>query len=285
METPRMMKVRGDGVDIQLAEWPGQGRPVFCIHGLTANCRCFDLTAAGLAPDHRVLAPDLRGRGLSDKPDTGYSLEHHARDVVAVLENLGLDKTTLLGHSLGAYICLAATALRPDLVEAVILVDGGAPLSAEQWAKVTEGIKPSLERLKVTAASFEEYIAPLKAFPVLGPWHQGLEDYFRYESMDEGGRVRSRINPAHIEEEAGNMLKTDTNRYYPQIKRPVLILRATMGMAAPDDLVLPEPALAALQKSLPQARVVNLEGTNHYTMILQPNQTRDRAVKEFLKEL
>ena len=76
MIQPTMLKAKGAGIQIQLAEWEGAGPPVLCLHGLTANCRCFDVAASVLAPMRRVLAMDLRGRGLSDKPDTGYSIDH-----------------------------------------------------------------------------------------------------------------------------------------------------------------------------------------------------------------
>ncbi len=284
MKPTNTLRCHGDGVEIQLSEWTGEGAAVLCIHGLTSNGRCFDLLAEGLTPAHRVLAPDLRGRGLSDKPDTGYSIDHHARDIAAVIKELGLSKITILGHSLGAYIGLAVTAGWPEMIDRVILVDGGAPLNQEQWANVAEGIKPSLDRLKQSFPSFEEYVGVLKKFPVFQPWHEALDDYFRYESEEVDGMVRSRINPQHIEEERTNIVKTDTNVYYPKIKCPVLVLRATLGMFSDDDLVLPEPALKALVEALPQTRVINIEGVHHYSLVVQPNETRDRAIQDFLAE-
>ena len=88
---PMMRKATGDGISIQLADWAGEGTPVFCLHGMTANCRCFDGYAGALAPSYRVIAMDLRGRGLSDKPETGYSIDHHCRDIQSVLTELELD--------------------------------------------------------------------------------------------------------------------------------------------------------------------------------------------------
>jgi pimeloyl-ACP methyl ester carboxylesterase len=282
MSQPNMTRVKGDGIEIQLAQWDGEGSPVLCVHGLTANCRCFDLLAEGLTPAHHVIAMDIRGRGLSDKPDTGYSLESHAGDVVAVIEDLGLSSVTLIGHSLGAYISLSTAARRPDLVDRLVLLDGGAPLNQDQWTKVAEAIKPSLERLKQTFQSFEAYIETQKKIPALQPWNQTIEEYFRYEAQEIDGEIRSRINPAHIEEESSNIIQSDTNQYYPRIHCPVLILRATKGILSDEDLVLPEPALAALVEALPQAQVVNLEDTNHYSMIFQPNKRRDQAILDFL---
>ena len=81
-------QTQGDGLSIQAAIWNGEGKAILCIHGLTANCRCWDLLASGLAPRHRVVALDLRGRGHSEAPPSGYSLAHHVRDILALLDDL-----------------------------------------------------------------------------------------------------------------------------------------------------------------------------------------------------
>ena len=143
MIEPVMRRVKGDGININIADWGGGGRPILCIHGITANCRCWDVLASALSPKHRVMAMDLRGRGQSDKPPTGYSIDHHLRDINCLLDDLGLDSIVLMGHSLGASISLAFGAEYPDRVDSVILVDGGGVLSEKQWNKVFEGIRPS----------------------------------------------------------------------------------------------------------------------------------------------
>lgn len=282
MNQPNMIRAKGDGIEIQLCEWAGQGRPVLCVHGLTANCRCFDVIASTLAPRHRILAVDLRGRGLSDKPETGYSIEHHCRDLEAVLRGLGLDKITLLGHSLGAFISLAFAATRTNLVEGIIMMDGGAPLSLEQWGKIATAIKPSTDRLTLTFPSFEAYLEHVKQAAYLEPWNQAIEDYFRYECHEVDGVVRSRIKAENIQEETANILAMDATQYYPKVKCPVLVIRATQGMVVEDDLVMPEEATAELQKLLPQTKVVSITGANHYSILFQPIEERTRAILDFL---
>ena len=113
MQEPKLRRVRGDGITLQLAEWPGAGHTIIAIHGLSANSRWWDTVASGLAPQHRVLALDLRGRGHSDKPATGYTLAHHGRDILALLDDLALERVVLMGHSLGAFIAVAFAARYP----------------------------------------------------------------------------------------------------------------------------------------------------------------------------
>ena len=285
MDNPEMIRTRGDGIDIQLALWSGEGRAIICVHGLTANCRCWDTLAASLAPRYKLIALDLRGRGLSEKPPGGYGVEQHCRDIEAVIENLGIERPVIVGHSLGALIALALTARRPEKTAGLVLVDGAGCLSEEQLEKVLTGIKPALDRLGLVFPSFEAYTARLKQAPFLNPWSEALERYFRYEIEDVPDGVRSRVRPEHILEEIENLKKVNAADYYPRIRCPVLILRATEGALSPDDRVLPESAAQRMLKEIPDARCVPIDGTNHYSILFQPNPARDDAVDNFLSRL
>ena len=284
MSDPVMKRAQGDGIQIQLAAWEGEGQPILCVHGLTANCRCWDLIASSLVPENNILAMDLRGRGLSDKPSSGYSLQHHIRDIFCVLDDLKQERIVLMGHSLGAYISMAFAANYPERTEKLILMDGGGQLTQDQWDKVTLAIKPSLDRLGQVFPSFEAYVANMKLAPFLQPWSQALEDYFRYESKAVEGGVRSRINPAHILEEAQNIRQEEPEQYYSKVTCPVLILRAIDGIFSNDDLVLPESAVDRMVSDIPEALRVDIKGTNHFSILLQPNEMRDQAIREFLEK-
>jgi len=284
MTEPIMERATGDGVEIQLAQWDGEEKAILCIHGITANCRCWDVIADALSPSYGVLAMDLRGRGLSGSPSTGYSMEHHCRDILAVLDDLGLERVVLMGHSLGAFISLVFGAKHSERVDSIILVDGGGKLSEDQMAKVFAGIKPSLDRLGKVLPSFEAYLDLMKEAPFLKNWSQALETYYQYEVEEVAGGVRTRINPVHIQEEAANLGKVDISQVYGEISCPVLILRATEGMLARDDLLLPEDVTERMVREIANARRVDVDGTNHYSIVFQPNGERDRAILEFLRE-
>jgi pimeloyl-ACP methyl ester carboxylesterase len=284
MHEPVMFTAQGDGVKIQLAEWGKTGQPVLCVHGITANCRCWDGIASPLASEFRVLAMDLRGRGRSDKPATGYSVDQHCRDIAALLDNLGLKRAVIMGHSLGAFIALAFAANYPERVERTILVDGGGDLSAEQMARVFAGIKPALERLGKVFPSAEAYIDLMKQAPYLQPWSSALETYCRYELAEVEGGVKTSIDPLHIQEEAMNLGKMKAASLYGKAAGKALILRATDGLLAADDILLPEPVVEKMVREIPDARRVDIPGTNHYSLLFKPSQLRDEALTSFLKE-
>jgi len=282
MPEPRMVKARGDGINIQLAIWEGKGKQILCVHGITANSRFWDCLASALSPHHKVIAMDLRGRGLSDKPPTGYSIENHCKDIVALMNDQDLKQPVLMGHSLGAFISLVFAAQNPEKIDRLILVDGGGKLSKAQMAKVFAGIKPSLDRLGKVFPSFKAYLSQMKQAPYLKPWNSYMETYFRYEVEKVKRGVRSRVHPKHIEEEAKNLGKVDSREFYKKVKVPTLILRATKGMLAEDDLLLPEDVVERMAREIPNARRVDVQGANHFSILFQPNKKRDQAILEFL---
>ena len=284
MTEPTMKRAEGDGVEIQLALWEGQGDNILCVHGLTANCRCWDVMASNLSPDHRVMAMDLRGRGRSESPDSGYSIEHHCKDILAILDDMELEKVVIMGHSLGAFIATAFGAQHPERVDHIILVDGGGKLSQIQMMKVFRGIKPSLDRLGLIFPSFEDYLDLMKTAPFFKEWTPALETYYQYEMEEVDGGVRCSINPAHIQEERENLGKMDVSQFYEKISCPMLILRATDGMVAEDDLLLPRDVAETMIQKIPLARYVDIPGTNHYSIIFEQNGLRDLAIREFLEE-
>src|ERR687893_1587240 len=131
----------------------GEGSdPLVCLHGITAQHRAFNAAARHLGPSRGLVAVDLRGRGDSDKPDSGYGLETHASDVVRVLDHLGLESAVLAGHSMGGFVALKTALMFPERVRAIVLLDGG-------WPRVESTPEELTEEEKQEAAALEEGLA------------------------------------------------------------------------------------------------------------------------------
>ena len=200
------------------------------------------------------------------------------------MDNLGLKNTVLMGHSLGAFISLAFAAQYPDRVSQLILVDGAGKLNQEQVAKLLAGIKPFVDRLGQVFPTFDSYVSYLRQAPFMQPWNASIENYFRYEVEQVPGGLQSRVHPDHIAEEIRNFGKVDVSELYPCVKCPTLILRATEGMLTDDDQVLQRDVAERMAQEIPNSKCVDLEGTNHYSIIFQPNEKRDQLLLEFLEE-
>ena len=123
-----------DGVSLRTVEWStvenSPGLPLLLVHGLASNARLWDGAARALARmGHAVTAVDLRGHGLSDKPDHGYSVHEVADDVADVLDALpgyaGARKPLVIGQSWGGNIVVEVAHRHGDRVCGAVAVDGG----------------------------------------------------------------------------------------------------------------------------------------------------------------
>jgi N-formylmaleamate deformylase len=115
--------VEANGLRHHYLSYGGGARTLVVVPGITSPAITWEFVAEALASHARVIALDVRGRGLSDKPASGYTLPDYAADVAGVIAALGLEKPYVLGHSMGARIGAALGALHPDVPGPMIIVD------------------------------------------------------------------------------------------------------------------------------------------------------------------
>ncbi len=114
------------GVRLHYAErGPRDGEAVLFLHGFTDSWFSFSEVLPLLPVGWRAIAPDQRGHGESDRPDT-YALHDFAADAVALLDALGIERATLVGHSMGSFIARAVALHAPSRAARLVLVGGGA---------------------------------------------------------------------------------------------------------------------------------------------------------------
>ncbi len=118
----RHLTVHGHEIAFRSA---GEGQTVVLLHGIAGDSRTWIEVMRRLASRYRLLAPDLPGHGASAKPRGDYSLGAHACSVRDLLKALGIDRATLVGHSLGGGIALQLTYQFPELCERMVLVSSG----------------------------------------------------------------------------------------------------------------------------------------------------------------
>ena len=264
-----------------------RGAPIVLLHGLTANAHFFGgLLSAGLGEEHDVVRLDLRGRGLSVKPERGYSVSDHAGDVLALLDALDLDDAVICGHSYGALVALWLAARHPDRVRKQILLDMAGPTI--QNPAVLRLIAPSIERLDREVASLDLYLEQARQLPNLdGFWSDELAAYFRADvEQRQDGTVKPRTPRAAIDQVIACARQEDWPALIARVRAPTLVLHADgpYGPAGTPPIVLREQA-HELAAALPDARLVEVPG-NHLTMLFGAGaQAVVRAITEFVAEL
>jgi non-heme chloroperoxidase len=112
------------GVQLEVLDWGGTGRPVVLLHGMgAATAHDFDAFAPQLAAEYHVYAITRRGSGRSSAPDTGYASDRLGDDVVAVLDSLRLREPVLVGHSFAGAQLSAVGARFPQRVAGLVYLD------------------------------------------------------------------------------------------------------------------------------------------------------------------
>ena len=122
----------------------GAGPTIVLIHGFGAAIDWWDDIAPELAADNRVIRIDLIGHGGTAAPAEGYSIEKQAALVSAVLDNLAVDRVTIIGHSMGGEVATALAEIKPERIERMILIDS-PPTAGTTFTFATEAyLKPLL---------------------------------------------------------------------------------------------------------------------------------------------
>ncbi len=134
-----------DSVALYVEDVAGAGRPIVLIHGWCCDHSYFAPQAIHFASlGHRVVSPDLRGHGRSDKPHQPYPIGVFADDVAWLCHELKLRKPVLVGHSMGGIVSFDISARYPELPGAIVMLDAAVVLP--QAVRVS--IPQFLERLR-----------------------------------------------------------------------------------------------------------------------------------------
>lgn len=260
-----------NGIRLAYIDYGGDGEPFILMHGLSANNRHFDgLITAGLADRFRVLAVDLRGRGLSDKPSgMVYSPEDHARDILGMIDALGYESVVLGGHSYGGLMTMYIAANYPQRVKKMVILDAGV-----MHPKVKDLIAPALKRLGQPVASFETYLENMKQNPAYhqGVWNDEIVAYYRADVEDlPDGQVLPRSRADVIEAAVDQILEVDWPSTMAKATQPAILIHGYEGVGPElTPPVLTDEGAQQTVSSLPNCQYVRVPG-NHYTMLYGDN--------------
>lgn len=274
MKPPQTFTVDVKGGELTVVRWGEGPKIVLGIHGITASSMLFLAIAERMGPDVSLVAPDLRGRGESSAVRGPYGMAQHADDCAAVLDSLGGEATLILGVSMGAYVGVMLAARRPDLVERLVLVDGGLPLPLPEGTDPMELAEallgPSLDRLRMTFPSFEKYLDFWREHPAVAEtWNEHAEAYLAYDLTGSEPELRSRVSEEAIRADMLDSIgkPRQIDEALDTLTCPVFLLRATRGLLNGPPL-MPEELVAVWRERIPQLEDELIDDTNHYSIVL-----------------
>jgi pimeloyl-ACP methyl ester carboxylesterase len=129
------------GIHLACLDHGGDGPAAVLVHGLAGHAGEWDGTAAWLARSHRVVAPDARGHGRSERRPGDVSRAAYVDDLAWWIELLGLAPAVVIGQSLGAHTAFLLAARRPELARALVVAeatpepDPDAPVAVAAWLR------------------------------------------------------------------------------------------------------------------------------------------------------
>jgi N-formylmaleamate deformylase len=234
--------VEANGLRLRVIRRDSAGLPVLILPGISSPAATWDFVAERLAEYCRPLILDMRGRGLSDQPASGYQLADYVEDTAAVIRTLGLDGCAVLGHSMGARVGLVFAARHPELLSRLVAVD-----------PPTTG--PGLRPYKTPA---ERYLTDKRAV------EQGGIEACRQQHPDwtaEQVAVRAQWLPtcsdAALMESYRSMHEETFYPSLPAIQCPTLLVYAAEGNTVSD------AEAADIVAQIPNGRAVRIERSGH----------------------
>jgi pimeloyl-ACP methyl ester carboxylesterase len=134
-----------DGLKLHFRDYDGPEEssgllPVLCLHGLTRNARDFDVLAPRLAAQRRIVCPDLRGRGDSEyaRDSATYTPMQYCEDVLALLDQEGIDRFVAIGTSLGGLMTMGLASVIPERIAGAVINDVGPWLEPTGLARIKD---------------------------------------------------------------------------------------------------------------------------------------------------
>lgn len=229
------------------------------------------LVGAGL----RVLAPDLRGFGESDKPELvdDYRMRHLVADIVALVDGLGIEKVRVVGHDWGAALAWVFAASLPDRVERLVVMSVGNPNTHR--TRSIEQRQKSWYMLLFQFTGVAEQLLMRDDWKLFRQFLAGAGDQNRYlHDLSRPGALTAALNWYRANLAPEIELKPPST--LPPIAAP------TLGLWSSGDLYLTEDRmLASAEHVAGPWRYVRIEGAGHWLQLDAPEQVNDLLL-EFL---
>lgn len=257
------------------------GLPVICLHGLTRNSRDFEDIAPIIASrGRRVIVPDVRGRGQSDRDSDprNYQPKTYARDVSEMMAELGIPRAVFAGTSMGGIITMTLMAIRPKAIAAAILNDVGPEIAPEGLARILSYAgKPARIESWDDAVDYVR-LTNMVTLPAYGDddWRKFARRTFRDKDgvpvLDYDPAIGIALGkpPSRISLWLAGFLFRRLAR-----RRPVLLIRGALS-----DIVSADIA-DRMQRMAPRIERVDVPGVGHAPMLTEPEAVD--AMRRFLR--
>lgn len=243
----------------------GSGLPVVLLHGFPFSGAIWQAQLDALSADYRVIVPDLRGHGHSPAPAGTYGMDLMARDVLALLDALGIKRAVWAGHSMGGYVTMAALRIAPERVI------GAAFVATHPHADSPEKRMQRLQSAQIALQNGAGETANSMMGVLFAP---GLD------RRSETAQQVYRIMGSTLAEGVAGALRGMADRPS-SVATLQAMTQPALVIAGEDDLIVGPDAAREMAGLVPQAKLVVISQAGHMVMVEQPAATT-AALREFL---
>ena len=268
-----MSDLETGGRRVEIGEWGlavedhGQGVPLVLLHGFPLSLAMWDPIRPGLTEVARVITPDLRGFGSSDKPTGDYSMASLADDLLRLADALGLERLVLGGHSMGGYVALRFAAEHRDRLAGLILVDSRAEADPPEGRARRDAAIARIER-EGGAGFLDDFVPNL-----VGESTRARAPRFLAELRASAAEVPDHVLIGCLR---GMRDRPDSTSLLRDLGVPALVLVGS------EDAITPLAAARAMAEMLPRATLAVIPGAGHTPPVERPLPTAE-AISAFLR--
>ncbi|MFL6018989.1 MAG: alpha/beta fold hydrolase [Gaiellaceae bacterium] len=270
-----MRRVAGDGVTLAVAD-EGEGPAVVLLHGFPDSSRLWRnqvpvLVGAGF----RVVVPDLRGFGESDRPDAveAYAIRHSVADVVAILDALEIERAHVVGHDWGAAVAWLFTAFLPARVDRLVALSVPHPATLRE--RTIEQREKAWYQLWFQFPGVAEEVLPRDDWKLMRELLRGAGDIAQYVAdLSRPGALTAALN--WYRANAAPQRELEQMPPLPPVAAP------TLGVwSSGDNYLTEERMLRSGEHVSGPWRYERVEGASHWLQLDAPERVSE-LVLEFL---
>jgi 3-oxoadipate enol-lactonase len=229
---------------------------VVFIHGFPLSREIWTEQIHAFSPRARVLAIDLRGMGTSSVTDGPYLMESLAGDVAAVLDHLGVERASLIGHSLGGYVCLAFARMYAERLSRLALVASRITADTLQVAQHRRELADDAESKNSSARIIAEFAERALGTTTRDAQPEILEKFTKIAQKNDPRGLAAMLR--------GMALRDPADDIAGDLAMPVLLV------AGAEDPLVPPAESQAAAAAFPAGRFVPIAGSGHVPMLETP---------------
>lgn len=229
---------------------------VVLIHGFPLTREIWEVQSDALARTWCVLRPDLRGAGTSSVPEGPYLMERLAADVAALLDAMGIERASLIGHSVGGYVALAFARMFTERVTRLALVASRLRADTPDEAATRRDIADRVEREGSIEPIIEAYLPRLLASRTFAERRDVVEHAYEIARRNAPAGAAATLR--------GMALRSSSEDIAADVDVPMLMIAGGR-----DQVVGVEEARSIVAK-FPRGRLVICDESGHLPMLEEP---------------